>query len=255
MIERLGLRFLYVVDRNFLVWRKLVIASLVGNMADPMIYLVGLGFGLGSFMPPIAGMRYINFLAAGMLCYSAMNSATFEALYSAFSRLKIQRTWEGILHAPMTAADVVVGEWVWAALKATLSGAAMLLAMYLLGIVHGLRPLAVMPVVLLIGLSFASLGLVTTAIANSYDFFIFYFTLLITPMMFVSGVFYPRNALPVAVQRIAAVLPLAHGADLARGLTLGLPMAHPLTDLMVLGGYAVGGLALAIRLIGRRLLK
>jgi len=255
VIDRLQLRFLYVVSRNLLVWRKLMFASMVGNLADPMIYLVGLGFGLGAFMPPIAGLPYLNFLAGGMICYSAMNSASFEALYSAFSRLKIQRTWEGILHAPMTATDVVVGEWVWAALKSTLSGAAMLLAMYLLHIVHGLRPLAVLPVVLLIGLAFAGLGLIMTAVARSFDFFIFYFTLLITPMMFVSGVFYPRTALPRAVQRVAEFLPLAHGADLARGLTLGLPMAHPLLDVAVLMVYALAGVSVAVTLIRRRLLR
>jgi lipooligosaccharide transport system permease protein len=255
LIERLQWRFLYVVGRNFLVWRKLMYASMVGNMADPMIYLVGLGFGLGAFMPPIAGMPYINFLAGGMLCYSAMNSATFEALYSAFSRLKVQRTWEGILHAPMTAADVVIGEWVWAALKSTLSGVAMLLAMYLLGIVHGLRPLAVMPVVLLIGLAFSGLGLIMTALARTYEFFVFYFTLVVTPMMFVSGVFYPRSALPGPVQLAASFLPLAHGADLARALTLGVPMAHPLLSVGVLLAYATMGVLLAIRLIKRRLLN
>ncbi len=255
LMQRLHWRFMYVVGRNFLVWRKLMFASMVGNMADPMIYLVGLGFGLGAFMPPIEGMPYINFLAGGMICYSAMNSATFEALYSAFSRLKIQRTWEGILLAPMTAADVVIGEWVWAALKSTLSGAAMLLAMYLLGIVHGLRPLAVMPVVLLIGLAFSGLGLIMTALAKTYEFFVFYFTLLMTPMMFVSGVFYPRSALPLPVQVAASFLPLAHGADLARGLTLGQPMAHPWLSVGVLVAYAVIGVSLAIRLIKRRLLN
>src|SRR5476651_2377780 len=160
LIERFQLRFVYVVGRNFLVWRKLMFASMVGNMADPMIYLVGLGFGLGAFMPPIAGMRYINFLAGGMICYSAMNSATYESLYSAFSRLKIQRTWEGILHAPMSVADVVIGEWLWAGLKSTLSGSAMLLAMYALGIVHGAAALLVIPVILAVGLAFAGFGLV-----------------------------------------------------------------------------------------------
>ena len=229
--------------------------AMLGNMADPMIYLVGLGFGLGAFMPPIAGMPYINFLAGGMLCYSAMNSATFEALYSAFSRLKVQRTWEGILHAPMTVADVVLGEWVWAALKSTMSGAAMLLAMYLLGIVHGLRPLAVMPVVLLIGLAFSGVGLIMTALARNYEFFIFYFTLVITPMMFLSGVFYPRGALPVALQWFGDFLPLARGADLARGLTLDLPVAHPWMDVLVLCAYAAGGVLVAVRLIRRRLLN
>jgi lipooligosaccharide transport system permease protein len=255
VIERLNLRFLYVVARNFLVWRKLLVASLIGNLADPMIYLIGLGFGLGVFMPDIAGMPYINYLSAGMICYSAMNSATYESLYSAFSRLKMQRTWEGILHAPMTAADIVLGEWLWAGLKSTLSGAAMLLAMYLLGIVHGFAPLLVLPVVLLVGLAFAGLGLVMTAVARSYDFFVYYFTLIVTPMMFLAGVFYPRSALPESVQTVAAWLPLPHGVELARGLTLGLPVDNPLLDVAVLLVYAAAGVTLAIVLIQRRLMK
>ncbi|MFM2288717.1 MAG: hypothetical protein RL684_1860 [Pseudomonadota bacterium] len=253
MTEAPSLRCLHVVHRNFLVWRKLVFASLVGNLADPLIYLVGLGFGLGAFMPPIEGFRYIDYLAAGMVCYSAMNSATFEALYSAFSRLKMQRTWEGILHAPMTPTDVVLGEWLWAALKATLSGTAMLLAMYLLRIVHGWQALAVIPLALLVGLAFSGIALVFTAIAKSFDFFVFYFTLVVTPMMFVSGVFYPRSALPRAVQLLAECLPLAHGADLARALTLGTPVAHPLLDVAVLLGYALAGVTAATILIRRRL--
>ena len=251
----MNLRCLHLVQRNFLVWRKLMLPSLIGNLADPLIYLVGLGFGLGALVGSVDGRPYVTFLAGGMLCYSTLNSASAEALYSAFSRLKVQRTWEGILHAPMTVADVVLGEWVWAALKSSMSGAAMLLAMYLLGLTHGLRPLAVMPVVLLIGLAFSGLGLIMTAVARSYEFFIFYFTLVITPMMFVSGVFYPRDALPVALQRIAAFLPLAHGADLARGLTLGRPMAHPWLDVLVLCAYAAGGVWVAVHLIRRRLLN
>jgi lipooligosaccharide transport system permease protein len=255
VIERFGLRFLYVVARNFLVWRKLMGASLIGNLADPMIYLVGLGFGLGAFMPAIAGLPYINFLSAGMVCYSAMNSATYESLYSAFSRLKIQRTWEGILHAPMSVADVVMGEWLWAGLKSTLSGSAMLLAMYVLGIVHGATALLVIPVILAVGLAFAGYGLVMTAIARSYDFFVYYFTLVITPMMFVSGVFYPRTALPVAVQHVGAWLPLSHGVELARGLTLGLPMEHPYRDVLVLVLHAAASVTVATVLIRRRLMK
>jgi hypothetical protein len=137
----------------------------------------------------------------------------------------------------MTAADIVLGEWVWAGLKSTLSGAAMLLAMYLLGIVHGLAPLLVLPVVLLVGLAFAGLGLVMTAIARSYDFFIYYFTLIITPMMFVAGVFYPRNAASRCT--LAAWLPLPHGES-ARHLTW-VANRVPLLDVAVLAAYAVAG--------------
>ena len=99
-------RFLQVVHRNYLGWRQLLGSALVGHLVDPLLWLVGLGFGLGSLLPTVGGLTYLEFLGSGMLCYSVMNSASFEALYSAFTRLKHQRTWEGILHAPMTVTDV-----------------------------------------------------------------------------------------------------------------------------------------------------
>ena len=138
---------MHVVHRNYLVWRKLLGSALVGHLADPLIWLVGLGFGLGSLLPSVGGLTYMEFLGSGMLCYSVMNSASFEGLWSAFTRLKVQRTWESILHAPMTVADIVIGEWVWAALKGTLSGTAILLVMTALGLVKSAAALWVLPVV------------------------------------------------------------------------------------------------------------
>jgi lipooligosaccharide transport system permease protein len=246
-------RCLHLVQRNFLVWRKLMLPSLIGNLADPLIYLVGLGFGLGALVGTIDGRPYVHFLAGGMLCYSTLNSASAEALYSAFSRLKVQRTWEGILHAPMTIADVVVGEWLWAGIKATLSGSAILIVMYALHIAHGAAPLAVLPVLLLVGLCFSGIALVVTTLARSYDLFTYYFTLLVVPMAFVSGVFYPLHQLPLAAQRIAWALPLAHAASLSRGITLGDPMPWPWLSALVLVLYGALGLALAARIARRRL--
>jgi lipooligosaccharide transport system permease protein len=251
----MNLRCLHLVERNFLVWRKLMLPSLIGNLADPLIYLLGLGFGLGALVGAIDGRPYVTFLAGGMLCYSTLNSASAEALYSAFSRLKVQRTWEGILQAPMTIADVVIGEWLWAGLKATLSGTAILIVMYVFGIVHGLQPLLVLPVLVLVGLAFSGIALVITTLAKSYDLFTYYFTLLITPMGFVSGVFYPLHQLPAVAQRIAWFLPLAHAASLARGITLGDPMPWPLLSAAVLAAYAAAGLFLAARIARRRLSK
>ena len=249
----MNLRFLHIVERNFLVWRKLMIPSLTTNLADPLFYLVGFGFGIGSLVGTVNGRPYVEFLAGGMLCYSTLNSATAEALYSAFSRLKMQRTWEGILHTPMTVADIVIGEWLWAALKAVLSGSAILLIMYALGIAHGFRPLVVLPVLFLLGLCVAGLALVMTTIAKGFDFFAYYFTLVLTPMSFLSGVFFPLQSLPVSVQKIALILPLAHAALLSRGLVFGDDIPHPVLSLLLLAVYGVIGVAVSVRIATRRL--
>ena len=248
-----SLRFRHVVYRNYRVWRKLLLASIVGHLLDPLFWLVGLGFGLGSLLPTVSGMPYLEFLGSGMICYGVMYSASFEALWSAFARLKQQRTWEGILHAPMTVTDIVIGEWVWAALKGMLSGVAIFAVMVALGLVHGFAALWVLPVMLLTGLAFAGLALVITALARSYDHFVYYFTLFITPMMLVSGVFFPTAQLPRAVQVVAQILPLSHATQLARGLVLGRPVEDAATHIAALGLTGLIGVFIARKLVARRL--
>jgi len=243
------------VHRNYLVWKQLLGSALVGHLADPLLWLVGFGFGIGSLLPRVGGLTYLEFLGSGMLCYSVMNSASFEALYSAFTRLKHQRTWEGILHAPMTVTDIVVGEWVWAALKGALSGAAILLVMAGLGLVHSAAALWLLPIMVLVGLSFAGIALVVTAVAKSYDMFTYFFSLLVMPMMLISGVFFPAEQLPQAVRVIGELLPLAHATALARGLAVGAPLDHVALHLVVIAAYAAAGLAAANHLIAKRLTR
>ena len=106
---RLSWRWWPVFLRNLLVWRKLALPSLAANVAEPLIWLVAFGYGLGALVGtvnlPAAGgavaVPYILFLASGSICMSAMNAATFEALYSAFSRMHVQKTWDGIMNAPV----------------------------------------------------------------------------------------------------------------------------------------------------------
>jgi lipooligosaccharide transport system permease protein len=252
---QLSRRALAVWQRNFLVWKKLAIPSVLGNLADPMIYLFGLGYGLGGLLPAVGGVPYIVFLAAGTVCSSTMNAASFEALYSGFSRMHVQKTWEAIMNAPVSLDDVVAGEWLWAAAKATLSGAAILIVIALLGFVHSPLALWAVPAIFLTGLCFAAMGLIITALAPSYDFFMYYFTLLITPMMLLSGVFFPIEQLPKGVQWAAEVLPLSHSVQLIRPLLSGSVPADALLHVGVLMGIAVVALAAAVVLTRRRLLS
>jgi len=254
-LPRVSLRFFQVWRRNALVWRKLMLASMLGNLADPALYMLGLGFGIGALMPAVDGVSYITFLAAGTVCYTTMNSATFEALYSAFSRMQVQRTWDAIMNAPIGLDDIVFAEMCWAAAKSALSGVAILLLIWLLGLSHSALTLWLIPLTLLVGLAFAAMALVMTALAPNYDFFMYYFSLLITPMVLLSGVFYPASALPQLLQHIGGVLPLHHAISLARPLVYGHVPADILLHVGVLAGYALAGFHLAVILVRRRLLK
>ena len=255
-LPRLSWRFIPVWQRNYLVWKKLAIPSILGNLADPMLYMLGLGYGLGSLLPDVAGMPYLTFLAAGTVAYSTMNAATFEVLYSSFSRMHVQRTWDAILNAPMTLDDVMLGELTWAMAKSLLSGLAILAVIWGLGLFGSFwMTLWIVPVVVLVGFCFGGMGLVMNAVSPSYDFFLYYFTLVITPMVLLCGVFFPVSQLPELLQSVSAWLPLTHAVDLARPLVLGRVPDDIALHVGALIVYGAIGYVLALALTRRRLLK
>jgi hypothetical protein len=71
---------LTVWRRNVLVWRKLITPSLLINFGEPLLYLLGLGYGLGLFIGDMAGLPYLTFLASGIVASSAMNTASRDDL-------------------------------------------------------------------------------------------------------------------------------------------------------------------------------
>ena len=249
-----SIRWLPVWQRHLLVWRKLSIPSLLGNFGDPLLYLLALGYGLGRFVGTMEGMPYITFLASGIVCSSAMNTATFEALYSAYTRMTTQQTWAGMLAAPLDVDDIVLGETIWAGTKSLFSAAAILVVAALLGIVRGPRALLVLPIAMLVGTCFAAMALVVTAISKNYEFFLYYVTLVVTPMMLFCGVFFPLQGLPSPLRSIAALLPLTHAVQLIRPLMTGGWPQHAFCDVFVLLGYAMVSYWIATALIRRRLL-
>ncbi|AIC29900.1 MULTISPECIES: ABC transporter permease [Rhizobium] len=240
--------------RNYLAWKKIALASILGNLADPMIYLFGLGFGLGVVVGRIDGTSYVAFLAGGMVATSAMTAATFETIYAAFARMHAQRTWEAILYTQLTLGDIVLGELAWAATKAFLAGTGITVVATLLGYAAWPSVLYALPVIALTGLAFASLAMVITALAPSYDYFVFYQTLVLTPMLFLCGAVFPVAQLPNVFQQAAHFLPLAHAIDLIRPALLGRPAGNMGLHIGALCIYAVLPFFLSAALFRRRLM-
>jgi lipooligosaccharide transport system permease protein len=207
-------------------------------------------------LPDVDGMSYLTFLGAGTVAYSTMNSATFETLYSGFSRMHVQKTWEAILNTPLELDDVLMGEWLWAASKSLLSGVAILAVIWVLGLqANWALSLWLIPLAFLIGLCFSGMGLVMTAISPSYDFFMYYFTLVITPMVLLCGVFYPATQLPPVLQVVSAWLPLTHAIEIARPLVNGMVPADWPVRAGILLGWGFAGFWLSLGLTRKRLLR
>jgi lipooligosaccharide transport system permease protein len=254
-VPALSARFVPVWRRNLLVWKKLAIASILGNIADPLLYMLALGYGIGSLVGEVGGMSYVAFIGTGMVCQSAMFTASFEGMYSAFSRMHMQRTWDGIINAPVSLDDVMLAEWLWTGTKAVMSTAAILAVIMILGYGHTWLAIWILPLGFVVGLTFGAAGLVMNALAPNYDFFTYFFTLVLTPGLLLSGVFFPVEQMPVALQTVANLLPLKHAVDLARALLQGRVPSDILLHVAVLLAYAVVAFYIALALTRRRLLR
>ncbi|MDM0114728.1 ABC transporter permease [Variovorax sp. J22R133] len=242
--------------RNLLVWRKLAIPSLIGNIAEPLIWLVAFGYGMGALVGQLnvdgTNVPYILFLASGSICMSAMNAASFEALYSAFSRMHVQKTWDGIMNAPVGLDDIVLAEMLWAGFKAIFTTTAILFVMLALNISHSPKLIVAWFVLVGVGVAFSCIALIFNALAKGYDFFTYYFTLFMTPMMFLSGVFFPLEQLPPVVRAVSNWLPLTNAVQLVRPLFMDQWPPNALRHTLVLVVYTVVAFWIALALTRKR---
>ncbi|MDA8165413.1 MAG: ABC transporter permease, partial [Desulfobacteraceae bacterium] len=159
-------RFLRIWQRNYQVWRRHVMASLIGNLGQPVLFLLAMGYGIGRHIETIGNLTYLQFIAPGLVASSVMYSAAFEATYGAYTRLATQKTYEAILMTPVTVEELTLGEITWGASKGLLSGLIMLAAFPLFDLWPSPWTLGLLPVLFLEGIFFAAFGLIMTALAR-----------------------------------------------------------------------------------------
>ena len=239
--------------RNFLSWRRYMASFIVSALGGPIFYLIAIGYGVGRYVGELGGVPYSEFLAPGLVATAAMNSASFEATFGAYTRMAEQDTYTALLATPCTVADVVAGEVLWAASKAVLGVTLVLLVTVVLGLMSGPLLVGQLAVGFLAGLAFGALGMVVTALASSYNFFEYYFTLVISVMFVFSGVFYPVDTLPAWGQTLAWLLPLTHAVGPSRELAAGHLDWHLAGDLLWLLVVTAVAFYVAERTVRRRL--
>jgi lipooligosaccharide transport system permease protein len=242
--------------RNFDVFRKTIRVNFLPSLIEPILYLLALGLGLGGFVQPIGGVPYVNFIAPALVAISIMYGSFFECTYASFVRMYFQKTFDAIIATPVSVEEVIAGELVWGATRATINSTTVLAVIAAFGLISSPLFLLVPLLAFLGGLMFSSMAMCFTAVAPDIDFFNYPAFLFVTPMFLLSGTFFPLSALPLAVQTGAQILlPLTHVVSLTRGLVLGSVEASMLLSLVWISIGTFVFFVLSINLMKKRLIR
>ena len=239
--------------RHMRVYTRNLISNGLPPFLEPIIFLLGIGLGLGRYIAEMEGVPYLVFLAAALPSTSAMFTSAYECTFGTYVRLEFQKAYDGMVAAPVTVGDLFVGEILWAGTKGLFFSACVVLVMALAGALPMPAGLVAVPIGFLTGTMFGALSLVVAAFVRNINHFNFYFTGFLSPMFFFAGTVFPLASLPRALRPFAELMPLTHSVRLTRSLLTGRPSAVLLADLAFLVVVTVGAGWYAIRRLRMRI--
>ena len=209
------------------VFRKSLGYYLVTTFTEPFLYLLAFGFGVGSLIGSLeangAHVSYRSFVFSGIIGQTLLFQGFYEASYGGFVRMYYQRIFQAMAVTPITLSEVLWGELLWDASKATLAAAIIAVIGVATGDFPLYAPLAVVPVAFPAALLFAGMGLAVAARSRTIEEISYPQYLLVFPMFLFCGVFFPLEQLPLPLQWLAWALPLTSVNSLMRTLALGFP--------------------------------
>jgi lipooligosaccharide transport system permease protein len=239
--------------RNMIVFRRIWLLGIMAWFAEPVIYLVAMGLGLGRYLESVEGIEYINFIAPGLLAVSTMFGATFSVTWDAWFKMERSGVYHAATSTPLSFEDVALGEILWGATRGTIYGSAFAVIATFFGVFESWWGLLTIPAIALVGLVFSITGLIYCYAIERVDYLAYYWTLFITPMFMFAGVFFPLERLPDWVHTMAWFMPLYHATNLMRSLmTIGDP-AQALASALWLAGLVAGLILVPPVLLRRRL--
>jgi lipooligosaccharide transport system permease protein len=243
-----------VMSRDVVLFRRYWKATTFSSIVQPTIYLLAFGLGFGSLVSRVGHVKYVEYVATGVVATAVLFSSAFPGMFNTFIRWQFQRTYDALLAAPVDVEELVTAEILWISIRSGVYG----LAPLVVGIAFGLHPAPGMLLVPLIGFitgfGFAAFGVLIAAVAKTIDNFNYVTSAVLTPMFLVAGTFFPISALPHALRVIAKFNPLYHCVALVRDVSLGTFATADLAHAAVLLAFALAMWRLAIWRLERRLI-
>ncbi|HLS14127.1 MAG TPA: ABC transporter permease [Beutenbergiaceae bacterium] len=204
------------------IWRS----TLVSSFLAPLLYLGGMGYGLGSILDrpggtAIEGVGYVAFVATGLVAAQTMMNGTMEATYNVLGSIKWTYGYHAMLATPIRVVDIVRGHLAYILIRVAMVASVFTLIATALGAMGGWWIPAVVVVSVLCGMGFAACTFAYSAGTTGGQGFSILQRFIIMPMFLFSGTFFPLSQLPPILQGLAWASPLTHAVALTRAFGLG----------------------------------
>ncbi|HHU37938.1 MAG TPA: ABC transporter permease [Propionibacterium sp.] len=214
-----------VIERGFRVIRTQNWGVIATGFFEPVFYLLAMGMGMGALVGAVPGpdgqpISYAMYIAPALLATSAMNGAIYDSVNNVFFKLRYSKLYEGMLQTSLGPLDVALGEIFMALFRGLLYAIGFLAVITAMGLVTSWWALAMIPVALLIALGFASLGMAVTSFMKSFQQ-LDLVPVVLLPMFLLSATLFPITVYPEPLQWGIMALPLWHGVELMRQLSVG----------------------------------
>ncbi|MEV6526736.1 ABC transporter permease [Longispora sp. NPDC051575] len=239
---------LAVYEYFLVMYRRLWRASVFSQFIAPLLFVVALGTGVGSFVNRggSLGVDYLTYLVPGLIASTSMSLAVSESTFPVYGHFAWNRYYFAIQATPVHVGGMIAGQVAFLLTRTLIAGFAFLLVMGALGEVHGVGMLGVVLVGMLLALAVGPATMAFSAWVSSEAYFALLFRFVVAPLTLFSGVFFPVSQLPGWLRPAAYVSPLWHGVELCRsfayaGFPLGKTLLHVgyLLLLSAAGLYAV----------------
>jgi lipooligosaccharide transport system permease protein len=253
----LSYRIYYVFLRNLVSYKRFVVPTFLVSLIEPLFYLITFGIGMGAYIGYFGGKPYLYFLVPGVLVSSVMLSSSFECLYGTFVKMVHEKLYESLVATPVSAEDAIAGDIVWGAFRGLVSGVLMMIVANVMGVFPASIPSVLVLLVLMVfvGILFASLAMTVTSVSPSFDFFNYYTELVLTPMLFFSGVFFPLDKFPGWMKTLSEFMPLTHAVKISRAVFSGAYNSGLAWNFLVIFVLEVIAFYVGIRMMKKRLIK
>lgn len=214
-----------VVERGFRVIRAQNWLIVLSGFFEPVFFLLSMGLGLGAVIGTVAGpggapISYAAFIAPALLATSAMNGAIYDSTWNVFFKLRFANLYQGMLATPLGPFDVAAGEILMALFRGFLYALGFTAVIAVMGLTTSWWALAMIPVALLIALGFAAFGMAITSYFTTFQQ-MDWINIALMPMFMFSSTLFPISVFPEVMQWFIMALPLWHGVELMRQLSVG----------------------------------